>query len=156
MRRDHRLGVRFALPPLTKLQFGSKMRIRIKACNNIICFLENRPLLAWALTIIYAAIIFYFSSQPKPLSGIFTSIPSLVKHIVEYAGFGVLLFISFLSIKQDKIKALFLTMIVSITYGFSDEIHQLFVPGRVYSLVDVTADAIGGFFGSLFGISQKN
>jgi VanZ family protein len=33
-------------------------------------------------------------------------------------------------------------------YGFTDEFHQLFVPGRSADLRDVLADCVGGFAGA--------
>jgi VanZ family protein len=34
-------------------------------------------------------------------------------------------------------------------YGLSDEIHQLFVPGRRFELLDLVADGVGGLLGAL-------
>ena len=36
----------------------------------------------------------------------------------------------------------------AMTYGLSDEFHQLFVPGRSAELYDALADTIGGFLGA--------
>ncbi len=42
-----------------------------------------------------------------------------------------------------------LSVIFSVFYGFSDEIHQSFVPGRTTSIGDLMADGVGGFLGTL-------
>lgn len=39
------------------------------------------------------------------------------------------------------------TFLFTLFYGFSDEFHQSFVPGRVPSIFDVIADGIGGVLG---------
>lgn len=53
--------------------------------------------------------------------------------------------------------------LLTVAYGVSDELHQLYVPGRVASVGDVIADALGaglaillmGFLGSLFARRAK-
>jgi VanZ family protein len=35
-----------------------------------------------------------------------------------------------------------------VAYGLGDEVHQLFVPGRLFDLADLAADAAGGALGS--------
>lgn len=133
------------------------MDLRIRAFSRIIEFFEKRPLLIWTLTIIYAAMIFYFSSKPTPLpEGVSKAIPSTFLHFLEYIGFGILLFASFLSSGNKKKTALLLAVIVAAIYGITDEIHQYFVPGRVCSVIDATADALGGITGALIGVSQKH
>lgn len=131
------------------------MQVRIKAFSKVMEFFEKRAWLCWTLTLIYAGIIFYFSSFPMPPTPLVFDIPDTIKHIVEYTGLGGLLFVSFLSIGKKKKSALFFAIIFASLYGISDEIHQFFVPGRVCSLIDMSSDAIGGFIGSFFGISQK-
>jgi len=133
------------------------MKMGIKIFDGPISFLAKRPFLSWALTIIYAGIIFYFSAQVNPLGYIpgFVTIPALFKHVMEYTGLGFLLFTGFLSIGKGKKASLILALIIAAIYGASDEIHQYFVPGRVCDIVDWAADSIGGVIGSLFGFSQK-
>ena len=38
---------------------------------------------------------------------------------------------------------LFLSAVVTVVYGFSDEFHQLYVPGRSADMYDLAADAAG-------------
>lgn len=129
----------------------------IKIFDGFVSFLAKRPFLSWALTIIYAGIIFYFSAQVNPLGYIpgFITIPSIFKHVAEYTGLGFLLFASFLGIGKGKKASLILAVAIAAIYGLSDEVHQYFVPGRVYDIVDWAADATGGIIGSFFGFSQK-
>lgn len=40
-------------------------------------------------------------------------------------------------------KAMILSLLISILYGISDEIHQMFVPMRTPDMMDLLADGIG-------------
>ncbi len=44
---------------------------------------------------------------------------------------------------------LFFTMLISVGYAVSDEVHQLFVPGRSGRITDVFIDSIGCILGTL-------
>lgn len=62
-------------------------------------------------------------------------------HFCEYAGLGLLIANLFFAIK-DKLKPV-LSIIFSFGYAITDEIHQLFVPGRAFQLIDLAID-LGG------------
>lgn len=115
-------------------------------------FLEKKPLLAWTLVILYAAAIFYLSSQPYPLEELLgrkqPSIVSLTLHLVEYSILGFLLFVAFRSNEKTRKRAFLLAVIVGMLYGTTDEIHQLFVPNRSSSIWDFLADSIGSILGA--------
>jgi VanZ family protein len=53
--------------------------------------------------------------------------------------------------KQALIRAALAVGIVFL-FGVSDEIHQMFVAGRVASFADVVADGIGGALGALLAM----
>lgn len=114
--------------------------------KNLICRMEKHPKTIWSITAMYALLIFYLSSipitQPPPV----VEIPfiDVVEHIVEYAILGGLLLISFRSIKRDGVFAVILLVFL---YGFSDEVHQLFTPGRFFDTWDIAADFAGGIIG---------
>ena len=63
-------------------------------------------------------------------------------HLVEY---GVLGFLFYRALKVSKLasRVFLLAMIFSLLYALSDEVHQLFVPGRVFDLWDLAADSLG-------------
>ena len=70
-------------------------------------------------------------------------------HIIIYLVLGLLI-ISL--IKEYKIidwKMMFLAFIISYLYACSDEIHQLFVPGRSGNMIDVLIDSLGSYLGIL-------
>lgn len=71
--------------------------------------------------------------------------PDKVAHLILYAGFGLLLYLTFnnSSISSLRKYSIVFTIIIGISYGASDEFHQSFVPGRTASVLDLLADAIG-------------
>jgi VanZ family protein len=73
-----------------------------------------------------------------------------VAHAVLYTGFGFLVTRALAGgFRQPATARIVLAAIaVSAAYGLSDEIHQLFVPGRMFDLRDLAADVAGGGLGS--------
>lgn len=66
-------------------------------------------------------------------------------HFVVFGILGILMFRSFRISSIIKIRndALLFAMVAAIIYGGLDEFHQLFVPGRLASIGDWVADALG-------------
>ena len=91
----------------------------------------------------YYALVFYFSSRPLYIPVSFSWVDK-VGHVLEFSGLGWLLsfgFVRGLGISQKKKFAL--ALVAGILLGVSDELHQLFVPGRQSDPWDVLADSIG-------------
>ena len=44
-------------------------------------------------------------------------------------------------------KAASIALAICLAYGFSDEIHQLFVPGRAFEISDLAMDGLGSLIG---------
>jgi len=93
----------------------------------------------WAPAILYMALIFHLSSGPVPEpvkhTPIFVQIK--VSHITEYAILNLLLFFAIRTTTKvpygwQAVYSIFLTYI----YGLTDELHQVFVPGRSASFID--------------------
>ena len=120
-----------------------------------------------AVSIAYASSIFYLSSQSSPpdpmkiglLIQIYLTLKSLglnflvypfyfaVKypdkfyHILLYIAFGFTLYPAVRStINRNPV---LMSMVIGTLYGISDEIHQIFVPFRTASLLDLMADVLG-------------
>lgn len=110
-----------------------------------IVWLESRPAVSWGLALVYAVVIFCFSSVPylEQLVGLPAGL-SVVEHVVEYLLFGFLVAVAFGSRGVYGFLPAFLT---SCLYGASDEMHQFFVSGRNASMVDVLADSLGCLIG---------
>ncbi len=71
-------------------------------------------------------------------------------HFTEYAFLGFLLSGFYMSLKKRKISKMMLTAWITGTlYAVTDEIHQLFVPGRSCQAFDVVIDSSGVLTGVL-------
>ena len=46
-------------------------------------------------------------------------------------------------------KTIPIAIIITVLYGISDEIHQIFVPGRHFAILDILTDSAGILFASL-------
>jgi len=72
----------------------------------------------------------------------------LVAHFCVYTVLGYLLSIAFLR-GEKALSRIALVLLLGWLYGMSDEVHQLFVPGRFATITDWGADAVGTAFGLL-------
>lgn len=75
-------------------------------------------------------------------------------HLTEFAmlGAALMLHINYIYQYIRKInykKNVAVTMLVVVLYAISDEVHQIFVPGRGPGIKDVVIDSIGGVLGCL-------
>jgi VanZ family protein len=104
----------------------------------------------WGPVIVWAAVIFAFSSIPSLSSGLGTWDEVLRKgaHITEYAVLGLLL----LRALGRAAPALAL----GIAYAATDEVHQHFVSGRHSSPFDVAFDTCGVTLGLLVALSVQS
>lgn len=118
---------------------------------------EKRTALSWTITIFIAYVIFYFSTL------IFGGIGyggdktwmSITYHIVIFFFLSLFLFISLIKGKENP-KLFFLSILILLSYGIIDEIHQFFVPGRFCTVLDVGFNSIGILFASMiYSISLK-
>jgi len=108
-------------------------------------FEKNRGL-SILITIVLASVIFILSSIPFPGLPAGSNWMTVVYHIVIFFLFSMFLFISFKGNKKLRVWQIFIVLLISIIYAFSDEFHQLFVIGRSASLRDVLYDTTGIFF----------
>jgi len=100
----------------------------------------------WFPAVIYAILIFWFSSMEKPLGIEFGSgITDKLLHVLEYAVFGILLMRALYC--SDSSMSWRITILIAFMigafYGFTDELHQSVVPGRYATAADFVADIIG-------------
>ncbi len=129
-----------------------------------------------SLTLMYAALIFYLSSQShlpqvaaelehclrEILRNIGTQYFYTFKFIMEYFDklehfiiffvFGILLRLTTSHSRHPKIRenALLVTLMIGIGYGALDEVHQMLVPYRFASIDDFIADAAGIIAAQIF------
>ncbi len=107
----------------------------------------------WLPVIIYAAAIFIASSISEPLKGVelFPYSDKLL-HFIEYAIFAFLMIRALCSLESDK-KIIYLriaAVAIVVFYGFTDELHQYFVPQRDMDILDLLSDGLGAFIGQAF------
>ena len=103
----------------------------------------------WLPVLLYAILIFYVSSihvyfLPRNLV-----LLSYFFHVLEYLPFGFLICRAVKSTKSKfSLKKIFIfSTILVILYAASDEFHQMFVPGRYASFVDLFCDSVGAVIG---------
>jgi VanZ family protein len=91
----------------------------------------------------FAAVIIFMSSLPG------SAIPTMpflngdkLVHCLEFGLFGMLLFRAFRfpPLTHNPYR---LTVVVGMLFAASDELHQLFVPGRYCDILDFIADSLG-------------
>ncbi|NLL19912.1 MAG: VanZ family protein [Clostridia bacterium] len=147
---------------------------------------KNRQLMlliSWAAVILWMAFIFALSAQPREQSnqlsvGITEKIVDAVEravpdreidierfnvvvrknaHFFAYLVLGVLVAngLRVSGIKGPKVYIW--ALLICILYAASDEVHQLFVPGRGGQVRDVVIDTVGGTVGLLlYRLLKKN
>ena len=103
----------------------------------------SRAVRAWVPVLVWAAVIFAFSSIPSLSTGLGTWDLVLRKlaHTAEYAILGALL----LRALEWPLAA----FAAAVAYAATDELHQHFVRGRHASALDVGIDAAGVALGLL-------
>lgn len=123
----------------------------------MIKWLEEKRTFAIILTVLMAIEIFYFSSITG-IKGPSTRIDfSIIYHFVAFFLLNFFLLISVIGQKEIKVKHIVIVLLISITYSILDEVHQLFVPGRVPDLFDILTDGAGIFSSMiLYLYSKKN
>ena len=111
---------------------------------------KNSVLYYWFPVLFMAGLEFYLSSKSAlPQPPFFIPYLDKMEHGTLYAIMG---FFARCAFQQTKLPILseipgICAIIFCVFYGFSDEIHQSFVPNRTTDIFDVTADSIGGIIG---------
>jgi VanZ family protein len=101
----------------------------------------------WAPVAIYMAAIFLVSGDSNPPAP--QSVSDKFLHLLAYGGLGVLVCRAMVGGMGGRVtrRAALITLMVSVAYAVSDEVHQMFVPQRSPDVVDVVADAAGAALG---------
>ena len=76
-----------------------------------------------------------------------------ISHLLAYFGLSVLLNLTLIYQRKSKFlfdKAGWVAILICLVYGVVDELHQMFVPGRLADTLDWLADSTGTIFGVLF------
>lgn len=108
-----------------------------------------------AALVLWMSVIFVFSAMPGAVSGSLVPYENLFErksaHAAEYLILTLLFFRVFRNaFPRDRFGTkMVLVGSLSLLYALSDEIHQLFVPGREGKLSDIGIDLIGIVLGAL-------
>lgn len=72
-------------------------------------------------------------------------------HFTEYAILGALFYLNFRQLPKlnSRPKKILLPIVFSFLYACTDELHQIFVPGRSAQFRDVLIDTLGASFGAI-------
>lgn len=128
---------------------------------------KKKKILKWAMLIIWASFIFFMSNMPGDVSseqsdvvvkvihdlgidvnGLFgITITFIVRKIAHFSEYFILYLLIYMvtCLYVNEKKARVLTILFVFIYAVSDEIHQIFVPGREAAFRDVMIDTSGGF-----------
>ncbi len=111
----------------------------------------------WMPIIIYCIVIFVLSSLPitaEQLPGPDFKFKDLLLHSVEFFILSFLFLRAF--VKEKWQMPFYFAILFTILYGCLDEIHQLFVSGRILSFLDVVFNMIGALLILFFKILKKS
>lgn len=102
----------------------------------------------WGPVGLYAAFIFYLSSQsffPDTLPSYVEKLGDKTHHMIAYGLFGLLWYRAFRHCggAWAAPRAVLLAILASALYGVTDELHQWFVPLREADPWDLMADTVG-------------
>lgn len=111
-----------------------------------------RLLYAWGPVAFLMAAIFVVSSSSSP-PRLPISVSDAVAHAIAYAVLGAAMLRAITGADWSRITVggFVLAVVLTVSYGLTDEIHQAFVPGRTPELRDLAADALGAVAGAALG-----
>lgn len=111
----------------------------------MIQWFEQHRIFAVILTILIALEIFIFSSiQFEAGEGVIgTSKTAILYHFTVFFLFSFFLFISVKGKNKMGLNYLLITLIISFIYAILDEVHQLSVQGRFFSILDIFTNVMG-------------
>ena len=101
-----------------------------------------RAVLLWAPVVVYMGAIFWVSSLPLPPVPVGGDKPW---HLIAYGGLGSLWFARSRADSgvASRRASQLLAVGIAVAYAVTDEVHQMYVPGRSAELADLLADTLG-------------
>ena len=105
--------------------------------------MPGTPVIRWIPCLLWAGLIFYLSSRPDvKLPGSEFVLKDKVAHFFAFGILYALLLYAGTATREVE-RNCGIGLLAVIAYGFLDEIHQRYVPGRLSSGYDFLADAAG-------------
>lgn len=144
--------------------------------------INKSKVVPWLLVILWMSLIFYLSHQPVAESnrlsrGITEKIIEAAEkidsskdfnlgrinhilrknaHFFAYLVLGIFVVNGLRSSGVVGIKSIGFAIVICVLYAISDEVHQLFVPGRGGQVKDVLIDSVGSISGvMIYGIANR-
>ncbi len=131
-------------------------------------------IVSWLVLFAWMLFIFHLSDQPAVISAetsrtisqqilevvredptpqMIRSFDAFLRNSAHFGVFFVLgLFAYPTFVLQAWRRPFLISLLFTISYAFSDEVHQIFVDGRAFQFRDLLLDSIGGFLGILIAI----
>lgn len=111
--------------------------------------LPRRIAIAWLPVVAYMGLIWLLSSRPLGFSIAFMPFRDKGGHTLEYAMLAALAAraVYWTWPERGVWRAMLGAFLLTVGWGFSDELHQAFVPTRNADAADLAADAIGALIG---------
>ncbi|UOE96563.1 VanZ family protein [Alkalihalobacillus sp. LMS39] len=140
--------------------------------------MKQNKAVPWLCVILWMALIFYLSHQPATESAeLSTGIMQIIKqavvgvipqlpfdesvlhflirkgaHFFAYMILGILVYHALTKSNIVGVKRFSFTLMICVVYAITDEVHQLFIPGRSGEVTDVLIDSAGALVG--IGVCQ--
>lgn len=114
----------------------------------MLTWFEKHNKFSAVITLFGAIAIFYISSLTFTAGAGGPSFLTTLYHFCAFFCFAFFLLISSVQ-GQEKYQIFSLAILISILYGISDEVHQLFVSGRHFTFSDIFVDTLGVLFASM-------
>jgi VanZ family protein len=138
---------------------------------------NNKTMISWAAVLLWMLLIFTFSAQPgkqsnnlsekvsvtiietdkqpavkdsKNATVLMEDINHLVRKSAHFSAYLILGILVVNALRSSRIKGnklFWISLIVCMLYSSSDELHQMFVPGRTALVTDVMIDSFGAVLG---------
>ena len=133
--------------------------------------MNRKQIISWTSVLLWMGVIFIFSAQTATDSSTLSSgitdwvfqliiniIPTfssdvlhlLIRKLAHFSIYFVLGLLVFNALKSSTTKQkynILFALLISFLYAITDEIHQLFVPGRAGQALDVIIDSFGAITG---------
>lgn len=88
-----------------------------------------------------------FFTNDESIIRIIEPIIRKIAHLSEYALGGFLIYGFLLTFEMNSKKQIIMSILLGVIYAITDEVHQLFVPGRSGQVKDVYIDSLGVIIG---------
>jgi VanZ family protein len=110
----------------------------------------RRLISLWLPPILWCGLIFYLSSIPNLKAASKPLWDEIIRSSLHFIFYTILYYLFFRAINfGKKAKNYWLPLLITCLYGFSDEVHQLFVPTRTFQLKDILVNFLGATSGML-------